>query len=322
MRRVTNAPARPTRPTRHRRARRTAALATTAVTLATAVTCGALALRGGTGHPGPPPPPPAPTTAFFSPEAGSTVGTGMIVSLVFDHPVTHRAAVARAVRVTASPAVPVAGHWFGARRLDLRPRRPWAPGTVVDLRLRLRGVPLSPGRRGTQSKDVVFRVGRDQRDVVDTARHTLTVLRDGRPLRVLPVSAGGPGHPTYDGTMVVTEKLLRTRMNAATVGFGDAYDIADVPHAMRLTDSGTFLHGNYWTAPEVFGAANTSHGCVGLPDARGGDPASPAAWLFDHSLIGDPVTVTGSPAPTVAPDNGLGGWNMTWRRWTGGEGRV
>ena len=46
--------------------------------------------------------------------------------------------------------------------------------------------------------------------------------------------------------MVISEKLKVTRMNGDTVGFGGEYDIKDVPHAMRLTDSGTFIHGNYW----------------------------------------------------------------------------
>ena len=48
-----------------------------------------------------------------------------------------------------------------------------------------------------------------------------------------------------------------TRMNGDTVGFGGEYDIPDVPHAMRLTTSGTFLHGNYW-APRASSAAPTS----------------------------------------------------------------
>ncbi|WP_308217251.1 L,D-transpeptidase [Streptantibioticus silvisoli] len=276
-----------------------------------------LALPAGGGpHEAVPLPPPRTATGYFTPESGSTVGTAMIVSVVFDHPVTRRSAVSRAVRVLATPGVPVAGHWFGDRRLDLRPERFWAAGTLVDLRLRLDGVETAPGRYGTQSKDIVFRVGREQADEVDAARHTLTVRRGGRTVRVLPVSTGDPGHATYDGTMVITQKFARTRMNGATVGFGGAYDIADVPHAMRLTDSGTFLHGNYWSPRGVFGAANTSHGCVGLPDARGGAPDSPAGWLYGQSLVGDPVTVTHSTGPRVGPGNGLGGWNLPWREWT------
>ena len=59
-------------------------------------------------------------------------------------------------------------------------------------------------------------------------------------------------------------------MNGDTVGFGGEYDIKDVPHAMRLSTSGTFIHGNYWGASGIFGTTNASHGCVGLRDVRGG----------------------------------------------------
>lgn len=288
-----------------------------AVVAAGAVWCAVLA--GAFSDPGPGRAAPRPRfVGYFTPDPGSTVGTGMIVSVVFDHPVRDRTAVDRAVTVSAKPSVPVAGHWFGLRRLDFRPRRYWRPGTVVDLRLRLRGVEGAPGRYGTQAKDVVFRVGREQSSTVDAARHTLTVRRGDRLLRTIPVSAGEDGHETYDGVMVISQKFRLTRMNGSTVGFGGEYDIAHVPHAMRLTDSGTFVHGNYWSDPSVFGAANTSHGCVGLPDKQGGDARSPAGWFYDESMIGDVIDVVGSHQVTVAPDNGLGGWNMAWADWIAG----
>ncbi len=89
-----------------------------------------------------------------------------------------------------------------------------------------------------------------------------------------------------------------------TVGFGGEYDIPDVPHAVRLTDSGTFLHGNYWSPADTFGRENVSHGCVGLRDVKGGGSETPAGWFFDRSLIGDVVEVVGSDDAVVAPDNG------------------
>lgn len=69
--------------------------------------------------------------------------------------------------------------------------------------------------------------------------------------------------------MVISEKFRETRMNGATVGFTDddgkgEYDIKDVPHAMRLSNSGTFIHGNYWGADSIFGAVNTSSSIVML----------------------------------------------------------
>ena len=256
---------------------------------------------------------------YYSPEQGMVVGTGMIVSVVFSRAITERAAVERAIRVTAEPAVPVAAHWFGARRLDFRPQHLWAPGTEVDLRLRLRDVRGAPDAYGMQDKDVRFTVGRSQISTVEADTHTMTVRRGGRVVRVLPVSAGGPQHPTYGGIMVITEKLPVTRMNGDTVGYGGEYNIPDVPHAMRLTRSGTFVHGNYWSPPGVFGTANTSHGCVGLYDTKRGGPGTPAGWFYGASLIGDIVQVAGAHDPPVAPDNGLGGWNLSWRQWLAGS---
>ncbi|WP_328690067.1 Ig-like domain-containing protein [Streptomyces caniferus] len=258
-------------------------------------------------------------TGHFSPQGDATVGTGLIFSLVFNRPAVDRAAVERAVRVSARPAVEIAAHWFGHRRLDFRPRARWRPGTRITVDLRLRGVKAGPGAYGTQRRTVHYRVGRDQVSVIDAARHTMTVRQNGRVVAVLPVTAGDDENPTYNGTMVILERHSMTRMDGDTVGFGGEYDIPDVPHAMRLTRSGTFLHGNYWAPPQVFGGLNTSHGCVGLKDIKGGGPHTPAGWFFGHSIVGDTVVVVHSPERMVAPDNGLGGWNMPWELWRAGS---
>ncbi|WP_411123356.1 Ig-like domain-containing protein [Streptomyces sp. x-19] len=265
--------------------------------------------------------PPHRVIGYYSPESGATVGTGLIFSLVFNRPVLDRAAVERAVTVSARPAVEVAPHWFGPRRLDFRPRERWRPGTRLTVDLRLREVRTGPGAYGIQRKTLHYLVGRDQVSTVDAARHTLTVRRDGRVVATLPVTAGNAENPTYNGTMVILERHAVTRMDGDTVGFGTEYDIPDVPHAMRLTRSGTFLHGNYWARPEVFGGLNTSHGCVGLRDVRGGGPDTPAGWLYRNSIVGDTVEVRNSPDRTVAPDNGLGGWNLPWAAWRAGSAR-
>ncbi len=251
---------------------------------------------------------------YVTPQNRATVGTGMIVSLRFNHPVRDRAAVRRAIRVSARPAVPVVPHWFGGTRLDFRPEHYWQPGTRVRVRLRLRDVVAAPGVYGLQYKTIAFTVGRSQTSRVDAAAHTMEVRRDGRLISTLPITAGAPKTTTYNGKMVVSEMLKVTRMNSRTVGFGGEYDIPDVPHALRLTTSGTFLHGNYW-AHGVFGTANVSHGCVGLRDVKGGSPRTPAGWFFDRSLVGDVIEVVHSDDRQVDPDNGLGGWNMSWRQW-------
>ncbi|MFI8088572.1 Ig-like domain-containing protein [Streptomyces sp. NPDC086080] len=260
---------------------------------------------------------------YLAPEDRSTVGTGMIVSLEFNRKIVHRAAVERAVRVTARPAVEIRPHWFGDSRLDFRPEDYWKPGTKVTVDLNLRDIEGAPGVYGLQRRTFTFTVGRSQVSVVDASAHTMRVRRDGELLTTVPVTAGARKTPTYNGKMVITEMLEVTRMNGATVGFTDddgkgEYDIPDVPHAIRLTSSGTFLHGNYWAEADVFGRSNVSHGCVGLRDVKGGGADTPAGWFFDRSLVGDVVEVVNSKDKKVAPDNGLGGWNMNWKEWTAG----
>jgi lipoprotein-anchoring transpeptidase ErfK/SrfK len=256
-------------------------------------------------------------TTFTTAVPDERVGTGMIVSLSFNREIVNRAAVERAIQVRARPAVEIRAHWFGDGRVDFRPERYWKPGTKVTVELRLRDVEASPGVYGLQSRTFSFTVGRSQTSLVDARAHTMEVRRDGNLLATVPITAGAPKTTTYNGKMVVTEMLEVTRMNSRTVGFGGEYNIPDVPHAMRLTDSGTFLHGNYW-APDAFGNVNVSHGCVGLRDVKGGSSDTPAGWFFDRSLIGDVIEVVHSKDKLVAPDNGLGGWNMGWKAWKRG----
>ncbi|MER5885634.1 Ig-like domain-containing protein [Streptomyces sp. NPDC001941] len=252
----------------------------------------------------------------YTPEDGSTVGVGMPVSINFTRGITDPAAVEGAIKVTAVPSVPIEGHWFGNDRLDFRPEQYWAKGTKVTVTLNLDGVQGRPGVYGKQNKSFSFTIGRSQVTTVDAKAHTMRVVRDGRKVRDVPITAGAPSTTTYNGQMVISEKYEVTRMNGATVGFGGEYDIKDVPHAMRLSTSGTFVHGNYWASSDTFGNSNVSHGCVGLRDARGaGDPDTPAAWFYDSSIIGDVVVVKNSKDKQIAPDNGLNGWNMPWSEW-------
>ncbi|KUN35282.1 hypothetical protein AQJ30_26020 [Streptomyces longwoodensis] len=252
----------------------------------------------------------------FTPEDGSTVGVGMPFSIRFTRGITHPEDVEKAVKVTTVPAVDVRGHWFGNDRLDFRPEQYWKAGTKVTVKLNLDGVEGREGVYGKQSKTVSFTVGRNQVSVVDAKKHTMKVMQEGKVVKTLKVTTGKPGYATWNGQMVISEKFTVTRMNGDTVGYDGEYDIKDVPHAMRLTGSGTFVHGNYWGG-DAFGNYNASHGCIGLRDVRGGyDSGVPAAWFFDHSMVGDVVVVKNSTDPTVDPSNGLNGWNLSWAEWT------
>ncbi|MFF5440735.1 Ig-like domain-containing protein [Streptomyces achromogenes] len=257
----------------------------------------------------------------YTPDNGATVGVGMPVSFTFDKSITDKKAVQSHITVNTSSGQQVAGHWFGDRRLDFRPQEYWKAGSKVTMNIDLDGVQGAQGVYGVQKKTVSFTVGRSQVSTVDVNTQTMTVVRDGQTLKSVPISAGSPEHTTYNGQMVISEKFTQTRMNGSTVGFGGEYDIPDVPHAMRLTTSGTFIHGNYWynKGNPPFGRTGTSHGCVGLADVQGAQGDTSAKWFYDNTLIGDVVIVKNSPDTTVAPDNGLNGWNMSWSAWTAGS---
>ncbi|MFD0276511.1 Ig-like domain-containing protein [Kitasatospora sp. NPDC127111] len=257
---------------------------------------------------------------YFTPEDGSVVGVGMPVSINFSKPVTDRRAVQQAITVIAEPGVEIVGHWFSSTRLDFRPQEYWAKGTKVTLKLRLKDVEGAKGVFGTQSKDVRFTIGRAQTSVADLAAKKLTVTTDGQVSAVYAISGGAPEYRTWGGRMVISEQYQQTRMNSQTVGLGSEYDISDVPHAQRLTTSGTFIHGNYWSPSSIFGSQNTSHGCVGLRDAKGGQDQGLDGYAFyKSSMVGDVVEVVNSGDKTVEPSNGLNGWNMGWAAWKAGS---
>ncbi|OQR65792.1 hypothetical protein B6E66_01560 [Streptomyces maremycinicus] len=248
----------------------------------------------------------------LSPMDGSTVGVGMPVSVTFNSAISDKAAVESEIQVSSSSGQRVVGHWLNDHRLDFRPEKYWKSGSTVTVTLSRDGV----------RKTVTFKIGRSQISTVDAKTKQMTVVRDGKTIKTVPISSGSLEHPTYNGQMVISEKFEHIHMNGASVGLTEkdgkpSYDIKAVPHAMRLTDSGTFIHGNYWGTDSVFGKVNTSHGCVGLKDVRsGGDDSLPAAWFFDRSMTGDVVIVKNSTDKTaLAPGNGLSDWNMPWSKW-------
>ncbi|WP_328873479.1 Ig-like domain-containing protein [Streptomyces sp. NBC_00287] len=262
---------------------------------------------------------------YFTPEDGSTVGVGMPVSLNFDKSITNKADVQKGVTVSTTSGQEVACHWFNETRMDCRPDEYWQEGSTVTLELALDGVEGAEGVYGVQQKTVTFKIGRNQVSYVDANTKQMKVTQDGKVVKTIPVSAGSPENKTYEGVMVMSEMFKETRMNGATVGFTDddgkgEYDIKDVPHAIRLTNSGTFIHGNYWGADSVFGNVNTSHGCVGLNDTKGAnDKGTEGYWFYSNSIVGDVVVVQNTGDKTVSPDNGLNGWNLSWADWKAGS---
>ncbi|MFD0574645.1 L,D-transpeptidase [Kitasatospora gansuensis] len=150
---------------------------------------------------------------------------------------------------------------------------------------------------------------------MDLNSHRMTVERDGQVTDTVPITGGKSGFDTWGGVMVAEAMEGTTRMTSNGVtraGSGDEYDLV-VPHAIRLTDSGTYVHGNYWSGS--IGSANGSHGCIGVQDVEGGSDGSRAGKFYNSTIVGDVVKVVNSKGDTVSPENGLSGWNVPWGSW-------
>ncbi len=233
---------------------------------------------------------------------GQTVGVGMPISVTFRQPVpaADRKAVESWLRVQTSSGTAGAWSWvmghglLDGQRVDFRPSSTyWQPGTRVTLRL---------GSHGVRH----FTVGRSLVATVDARTHEMIVSTGGKTQRI-PVTTGAPGTDTWNGTMVVMDKQRKVLMDSRTVGLGNEYR-GDYFWAVHLTTSGTYVHQNPH-ADTAAGHSNVTHGCVGL--ATDGT----AERFYNQVMVGDVITVTGANKDTVAPGNGYGDWNLTWKKW-------
>ncbi|MCX5611280.1 MULTISPECIES: Ig-like domain-containing protein [unclassified Streptomyces] len=245
---------------------------------------------------------------------GSTVGVAMPVSLVFDNPVTNKAAVEKQLKVTTSDNTEGSWGWIkdysGNDRVDWRPKDYWKSGTDVKVEMNLNGVDSGKGG-GMFARDynTEFKIGKDRRIEVSLDGKKMSVTEDGQTQKTIPVSAGTPGgkKASWSGKMVIMTKEGTIRMDSQTVGLDDAYDKM-VDYSMRLTWSGMYAHAAPWNAGN-FGRANTSSGCVGMSDSDAKD-------FFAKSQIGDPFEVVGSGSKGNAElGNGYGEWNLSWDDW-------
>jgi lipoprotein-anchoring transpeptidase ErfK/SrfK len=253
----------------------------------------------------------------IEPETGSTVGVAMPISIVFSDPVASsaRAGVENAIRITTSVPVTGAWHWFSSTRVDWRPQQYWPSGTKVTVNANLDNVADGNGRYGIHGYTHSFTVGADVETKVSAPDHSMKVYRNGTLVRSMPIDAGSPQFPSWDGTMAVIDKQPEVRMTSCSVDITcdpsnpNFYDIT-LPWDVQLTTSGTYVH--YSTGDPQPGHSYGSHGCVHLS-------LSNAEWFYNYVEQGDPITITGSPRGLAAGDNGYADFNLSWSRWLSGS---
>ncbi|MGQ0843019.1 MAG: Ig-like domain-containing protein [Sporichthyaceae bacterium] len=244
-----------------------------------------------------------------SPADGATVGVAHPLIVEFTKSVINRAEVTKALTVETFPRVEGSWYWIDAATVDWRPKNLWPTGTQVSLRADLRSIDAGKGRYGAGVWTSSFTVGRSQVLEVDTRTFRMKVVRDGKVVNTFPVSTGKPGWETRNGTKMIMEKVRGKTFTDDAIDAPEEYTLFS-EYAMRVTNSGEFVHDASWN--KNIGGGNGSHGCMGL---NPGD----MAWLFNNSIVGDAVVVTGSPAEHTELWNRVQDWNVPWERWLGGN---
>ena len=243
------------------------------------------------------------------PLKGSKVGIGMPITLNLDVPVKDKAAIEKNLHVTSSPAQAGSWHWFSATQVRYRPAQYWKPGTKVTVDANLNGVKAGNGVYGQNDASTSFTVGRSMIIKVNLATDYAEVYRDGKAVRRIAVTGGRPGWQTRSGTKVIMAKEYNKVMTNEMIGAKEKYKLT-APYAMRVTNSGEFLHAAPWSMSNL-GVRNHSHGCTGMSNTDAG-------WLIRNSLLGDVVLTTGT-SRGMELDNGYGDWNISFAQYKKGS---
>ena len=250
----------------------------------------------------------------ISPRDGGTVGIGMPVVVRFDLPVVDKAAFEKKMKVTTQPAQRGSWYWLSSREAHWRPKTYWKAGTKVHVEANLNGVPAGGGRYGQMTRTSDFTIGRALVAKVNLKTDQMDVYINGKWTKRIPVTGGQPGFVTRSGVKVIMDKQTNITMRAETIGLkkGDTgyYEDTPVKYAMRVTNSGEFLHSAPWSVADQ-GERNVSHGCTGMSDPNG-------KWMYERTIIGDVVETTGTNRP-MTMGNGYADWNLSWTKWLAGS---
>jgi lipoprotein-anchoring transpeptidase ErfK/SrfK len=240
--------------------------------------------------------------------ADQTYGVGMPIILYFNHQITDKAAVERALQLTTSK--PVVGSWYwddpcnmATVCLYFRPRNYWPANTTVSLTAHLNGVQAAPGVYGYHTLTQTFTIGSSLIVVASTTTHHMRLFQNGKLIDTWAISTGRPGDNTPNGTYLTIDKGNPVDMK------GPGYNL-EVPWSVRFTWSGDYLHDAFWSVGEQ-GFTNVSHGCVNMAPAN-------AETYYKMEIPGDPVTVTGSPKAGTW-DNGWTMWFLPWAKYVKGS---
>ncbi|WP_369222234.1 Ig-like domain-containing protein [Streptomyces sp. R39] len=253
----------------------------------------------------------------FGPKTGE-YGVGQPVTAQLDSAIkdkAQRAVVERALRVDSVPAVEGSWYWVSDKELHYRPKDYWPAHATVQVHSNLDGVKISDRLWGGTATPLTLTTGDKLLALTDAGAHQMTIYRNDKEIKQIPVTTGKPGFETRNGVKVVLEKQPFVRMRSTTVGIAagtsDSYDLP-VYYATRVTWSGEYVHAAPWSVGSQ-GYENVSHGCTGMSTSN-------AEWFFDTFHPGDLVKVVNSNGKEMEDfGNGFGDWNLVWKDWRKGS---
>ncbi|HEY6647448.1 MAG TPA: L,D-transpeptidase [Mycobacterium sp.] len=228
----------------------------------------------------------------FNPTNGAKAGAAKPIYINFARPIADRAMAEQAIHISSVPPVPGRFYWTSDSQVRWRPQDFWPAGTVVNI-----------DASGTKSS---FTVPEQLVATIDDATHQMTVVRNGKLEKTIPVSMGmaAGGHTTPNGTYYVLEKFPTIVMDSSTYGVPvnstNGYKVT-VQLAVRIDNSGNFVHSAPWSVGDQ-GKRNVSHGCINISPEN-------AKWFYDNFGSGDPVVIKNSKGIYNQPD-GASDWQM------------
>jgi len=240
--------------------------------------------------------------------AGEKVGVGSPIIVHFNRAVTNKAAVEKALTVSAEKPVEGAWRWISGDQVVYRTRTYWPAHQTVTFKAGLTGVAAGGGAYGTKDVTKTISIGSAQISTVNVKTRTMTVTRDGKVVRTFPISAGRATtmeYTTTSGVHLAMDRERKVTMTSPGRKPGDPGYYKSVEYyAVRFSNSGEFVHQG-----EVPGY-NMSHGCVHAePDN--------AQWFYGVMQRGDVIKVTGTNRQ-VAWDNGWSYWQLSFAQWAKG----
>ncbi len=133
---------------------------------------------------------------------------------------------------------------------------------------------------GTKKFEAVTPAAFDKVIVVNLTTKKMWLFQNGKQVKSYLVSAGAPATPTPQGLFHVYAKFASQDMRGLNTD-GSRYFQPHVYWVNYFT-AGNAIHGVYWHPLSWFGAINSSHGCVGIPDDE-------AEWVYNWTPIGTTV---------------------------------